>query len=191
MTQSSKNGSRRGRGIWRAIGWSLAALLLLLPLIGMQITDEINWTLFDFIFAGALMLAVGVSYELAAWRTDGTAYRAATAIALAAAFLLIWMNGAVGIIGSEGNPANLMYGGVIAVGIIGSLFARFQPREMVRALLATAVAQATVAMIALAADLGAPHSGPAEIVLLNGFFVALFIGSALLFRQAAGGGQVT
>ena len=40
-------------------------------------------------------------------------------------------------------------------------------------------------MIALGAGLVSPWTGPLEIVLLNGFFVALFLGSAWLFRRAA------
>ena len=111
--------------------------------------------------------------------------KAAVGVALAGTFLLVWVNGAVGLIGSEGNDANLMYFGVLAVGIVGAIIARFQPHGMARALFATALAQALVAMIALIAGWGSPGSGAFEIVALNGFFVALFVGSALLFREAA------
>ena len=98
--------------------------------------------------------------------------------------LLGWVNGAVGIIGSEGNEANLMYGGVIVVGAIGAVIARFKPAGMARALLTTALAQTLVALIALVGRMG---SGPLEIVTINGFFVALFVGSAVLFWKAARG----
>jgi hypothetical protein len=54
------------------------------------------------------------------------------------------MNLAVGIIGSEDNPANLMYGGVLAVGIIGAIIARFEPHGMARALVATTLATSAV-----------------------------------------------
>jgi hypothetical protein len=80
-----------------------------------------------------------------------------------------------------------MYFGVLAVGIIGTLIARFRPRGMARALFATALAQTSVAVIALSARLGYPWSGPLELTVLNGFFVALFVGSAWLFRRAAHG----
>jgi hypothetical protein len=56
---------------------------------------------------------------------------------------------------------------------------------MARALFATALAQALVAVIVLVFGLGSPWSPPLEILALNGFFVALFVGSALLFRFAA------
>ena len=79
----------------------------------------------------------------------------------------------------------MMYFGVLAVGLIGAIVARFRPPGMARALFATALAQALVAAIALSFGLGLPWSPPAEILALNGFFVALFVGSALLFWFAA------
>lgn len=163
----------------------VTALLLLVPLLAMQVTDEVRWDLPDFIVAGALLFGTGLAYELAAKKTASVAYRMAIGVALAAALILVWANLAVGVIGTEGDPANLMYAGVLAVGILGSIAARFQPCGMARALLATALAQALVAVIALIAGLGAPWSGPGEILLTNGFFVALFAGSALLFQHAA------
>lgn len=111
-------------------------------------------------------------------------YQLAIGLALVTVLILVWLSLGVGIIGKDGDPANLMYFGVIAVGIIGSCIVRFQPEGMAVALFATAIAQALVAAIALIAGLGRPWSGPAEILLLNGFFVALFAGSAWLFRQA-------
>ena len=117
--------------------------------------------------------------------TRNATFRFACGLAIAAALLLAWLSLGVGIIGSDGDPANRMYLGVLAVGIVGTLIARFRPQGMARALLATALAQAVVAVIALAAGLGRPWSGPLELVLLNGFFVALFAGSAWMFSRAA------
>jgi hypothetical protein len=80
-----------------------------------------------------------------------------------------------------------MYFGVLAVGVIGAILARLHPHGMARALFAMALAQTAVAAIALIAGLGLPWSPPAEILLLNGFFIALFAGSGWLFRRAAQG----
>jgi hypothetical protein len=119
-------------------------------------------------------------------KTDNTAYKAAVGLALATPFLLVWMIGAVGVLGRAGDRADLMYIGVLAVGIIGAIMARFQPRGMARALFATALAQGLVAVIALIAGMHqAPYSSVREILSFNGFFVALFFGSAWLFRHAA------
>ena len=187
MAGNTENGGGRRGSRWRIAAWAAAALLLLLPLFAMQVTDQVVWDVADFAFFGALLVGAGVTYELAARKTGNTAYRAAVGVALAAAFILVWMYLAVGVIGTERDDANLMYGGVLAVGIIGAIIARFQPDGMARALFATALAQALVAVIALLAGLGSPWSGPGEILILNGFFVALFVGSASLFRKAARG----
>jgi hypothetical protein len=115
-----------------------------------------------------------------------TAYRSAVGIALAAAFMLVWLMGAVGIIGVEGDPADLMYFGVLAVGIVGAILARFHPHGMARALFATALAQGLVAVIALIAGKHLdPVTSVPELLGLNGFFVAMFLGSAWLFLYAA------
>ena len=46
-------------------------------------------------------------------------YRRAFFVGFLGVFLLFWVNGAVGIIGSEDNPANLLYGGVVLTGFVG------------------------------------------------------------------------
>jgi hypothetical protein len=167
-----------------------AALILLVPLVAMQFTEEVNWDLFDFAFMGALLLGTGLAYDLAARRAGTMAYRAAVGVALAAAFLLVWINGAVGLIGSEDNPANLLYGGVLAVGVFGASIARFRSHGMARALFAAALAQALVPVIALI--VWKPSVASAEEFLgmlsvfgVNSFFVVLFVASAMLFRRAA------
>jgi len=164
----------------------IVTALLLLPLIAMQFSDEVNWNLVDFVVAGFLLAGIGILYELAARKTSNIEYRAAVGLALAGGLLLIWINLAVGIIGTEDNPANLMYIGVLFVGIIGAFLIRFESRGMVRVLFATALAQAVTVVIALVTGMHeTPYSSIGEILILNVFFIALFIGSAYLFRRAA------
>ena len=190
MAGNTDDGGGRRRSWWRIVYWSAAALVLLVPLIAMQVTDEVNWTVSDFVFAGALLLGAGLAYEAAVRRTDHTAHRWAVGLALAAPFLLIWVNGAVGVLGAEDNDANLLYGGVLAVGFVGALLARFRLRGMARAMAATALAQTAVTVGALVAGWAGPENGPFEVVAINGFFVALWAASAVLFRQAAQAGPV-
>ena len=104
------------------------------------------------------------------------AYRVAVGIAVAAALLVVWMHGAVA---TEDDSPGPMFFAVLVVGIIGAIIARFRPQGMARALYATAIAQALVALIAMIA-----WKQYFEILILNGFFIALWIGSALLFRKA-------
>ncbi len=86
---------------------------------------------------------------------------------MVAGFLLVWINLAVGIIGTENNRANLMFSGVLMVGAVGTLIARFQPQGMASALIATAVAQALIAVITLVFGLGL------EAVILSACFAAM------------------
>jgi hypothetical protein len=176
-----KTAYRAARGVALATGF-----ILLVPFLAMQFTDEVAWGVFDFAVAGALLGGTGLIHQLAASKAGNIAYRAAVGVALAAALLLVWMNLAVGVIGEPDDLANVMYVGVLAVGVVGAGIARFRPNGMARALLATALAQALVAVIALIAGKHQlPLSSVSEILGLNGLFVALFIGSAWLFRHAA------
>ncbi|HJM89102.1 MAG TPA: hypothetical protein QF624_05675 [Dehalococcoidia bacterium] len=162
------------------------ALILSLPLLAMRVTDEVVWTAFDFALAGALLFGTGVAYELATRVRGDMAYRAAVGVALVAGLTLAWVNGAVGVIGSDDDPANLMFGGVLAVGMIGAIVVRFQPDGMARALFATALAQALVAVIVLIFGFGSTvPDWPRDTLMLSGFFAGLWLTSAWLFRQAS------
>jgi hypothetical protein len=140
--------------------------------------DGVNWGPMDFAIVGVLVLGSGLLYEYASARAVNVAHKAAVGIAVAAGLLLIWVNLAVGMIGDEGNAANLMYVLVLAVALIGASIARFEPREASIAVFATAAAHAVVAVIALVAGLG--PTLPADA-----FFIAAWVASGLLFRQAS------
>jgi hypothetical protein len=161
-------------------------LLLLIPLLAMQFSDGVAWTLIDFLIAGFLLFGTGLTYTLVTRKTEKTAYRIAVGFALLTGLVLVWVNLAVGLIGSEENPINLMYFGVLAVGIIGAIIVRFQSQGMVGTMAAVAFAQALAGVIALISDMHrSPNSSVTEILGVNGFFIVLFIVSALLFRFAA------
>jgi hypothetical protein len=180
-TQGSDHDSGQRGNPLRIAVWGTATFLLLLPLVAMQFTREVNWSPADFLVIGVMLLAACGAYEFAVWMSGNTAYRAGFGIAVVAAFLLVWINLAVGIIGDENNPANLMFGGVLVVGLVSALIARFRPHGMFQALVATASAQMLVAVIALAGDLGY------EAVVLSVFFAATWLTSAALFQKAARG----
>ena len=171
--------------VWRIASWlAVIALILSIPLIAMVFTREVNWTPFDFGFAASLLLIVAVVYEIAA-RSGSIFYRAGVAAALAAGLLLIWINGAVGIIGDESNRANLLFLGVLAIALMGAFIGRFRSNGMARATCAAAFAQVLVGTIALIAGWGANGpSYPWDIVGLSGFFSALWLASAWLFRKS-------
>jgi hypothetical protein len=76
------------------------ALLLLVPLIGMQFSDEVNWTAADFIVAGVLLLGTGLLIELVIRKVKTPARRLALCLVLLAVLFLVWAELAVGIFGT-------------------------------------------------------------------------------------------
>ncbi len=164
----------------------VTGLLLMIPLVAMQFSEEVNWGLGDFIVMGGLLFGSGLTYELLARKGGTTAYKAAVGVAVGASLLLIWINLAVGIIGSEDNPANVLYLGVIYIALIGATIVRLRPRGMSRVLFFTALTQALVPVIALL--IWRPTfddpPGMVSVFFLNAGFVTLYLVSALLFRHA-------
>ena len=179
MELASKDSS-----IWRwarPLLWGGAGALLLVPLWAMNFAPGLgfNWTLSDFLFAALLMGGVGLAFELAVRISAHWAYRAGAAMGLAAGFLLIWANGAVGYIGSEDNPYNLVFFIVIGIAFAGALITVFKPRGMAWTMLAAGIAHALAGFGGAAED---PVTIPITIV-----FVGLWIGAARLFQIAARG----
>ena len=105
------------------------------------------------------------------------AYRVAVCLAVAAALIPIWMYGALA---TEDDSPGPMFLGALVVGIIGAIIARFRPKGMALALFATTLAQSVIAIIEMIVW-GQYFEG----LILNGFFIGLWISSALLFRKAA------
>jgi hypothetical protein len=159
-----------------------AASLLLVPLAAELLTDEMAWSPADYVAAAVMLIGTALAYELIVRRAAHVAYRAGAALGLGGALLLLWINLAVGIIGSEDNRANAMYLGVLIVGFLGTVLSRFEARGMARAMYATGLAQAAVAGIAVVQQL---DPRVMQILTLNFFFVALFGGAGSLFQHAA------
>ena len=62
----------------RRVGiFGIALLILLLPLIAMQFTNEVNWSLFDFIIAGVLLFGMGIILDLILSKVNKIGYRIA------------------------------------------------------------------------------------------------------------------
>jgi hypothetical protein len=126
---------------------------------------------------GVLLAIVGGAIELGVRLSGAPAYRYGVAVAVVAGFLLTWANLAVGVIGNEDNPLNLMFGGVLAVGLLGALIARFRPAGMAWAMVAMAAAQVVVAAVAQAYG---HFIWPMTVV-----FAGIWISAGALFRKAA------
>ena len=78
----------------------IVILLLLIPLIAMQFTDEVSWTLFDFVIASILLLCTGILCEFVLRKIKKTKLKIIICLAILALLFLIWAELAVGIFGT-------------------------------------------------------------------------------------------
>ena len=85
--------------LWVAL---ITGLILLIPLIAMQFTAEVNWKIMDFIIMGLLLYCMGSLFILTA-RAINKKYRLFTAAIFVSASLYIWAELAVGVFTNIGN----------------------------------------------------------------------------------------
>lgn len=83
-----------------AIVMLVTACVLLVPLAGMQFSDEVKWTLADFVIAGGLVACIGTLYVLAARLLRRTLHRAIAGAVLGLILVLTWIELAVGLFGT-------------------------------------------------------------------------------------------
>jgi hypothetical protein len=93
-------------------------------------------------------------------------------------FLMVWANLAVGIIGNEENPQNLIFYGVLLIGLAGALYTRFDPQGLKWTLRTMAAAQLAVFLIALSL-------GWALLPVFTVFYFSLWLIAGELFSKSA------
>jgi len=79
---------------------SVAAMLLLLPLIATQFTTEVNWTGSDFVIGGILLFGTGALLELVLRKTKNPGQRLLYCGVVLFILFLIWAELAVGVFGT-------------------------------------------------------------------------------------------
>jgi hypothetical protein len=182
---SQRNGWSRSPG--RLLLWAVPTILLLIPAVMMrQAVEGWQWSPFDFVFAAILLFGTTGLIDFAIGRGGSVAYRLGAAVAVLVSFLLVWVNGAVGVIGNEDNPANLMFVGIVLVALAGSALARFEARGMARAMLAAFALTAAIAAAAPVVGWGADEPpGATGLAMLIGGFALMWGLSSALFAKAA------
>lgn len=155
----------------RLLGWGTLAVVLALPAI-----FRFPWTASDFVLLGIMLGSVGLGIEFLVRRSGSLAYRLGAVIAVLVAFMTVWANLAVGMIGSEDNPYNLVFMAIpAAVFGIGALV-RFDARRMFWIILAAALVQLGLALGGAGFD---PRGAR-----FSSIFAGLWLLSAVLFRVA-------
>jgi len=72
-------------------------VILLIPLVAMLVSDEVQWSIWDFVIMGVLLLGAGLLYEFASRRLNSAPQRLLAGVIVAVAVLTIWVELAVGI----------------------------------------------------------------------------------------------
>jgi hypothetical protein len=137
----------------RLLPWGIAGALLLVA-AAMQAAGAANWGPLDFVLAALLLGGAALLWDQTA-RPGPAPHRAAWGLAILTWLVLAWGSLAVGLLGDEGEPANLLLAAVLAVAALGTAFARLRPGVMARAMAATAAAQLLGGLAALAMGYGA------------------------------------
>ncbi len=75
-------------------------ILLLIPLIGIFFSEQVNWSLFDFIIMGGLLFSVGLAIDLVLSNFSKLQTRLIYISLIIIALLLIWAELAIGLFGS-------------------------------------------------------------------------------------------
>jgi len=115
--------------------------------------------------------------------TARTRYLLAALVWAATLLVLLFGVGALGIVG-DGGPADLMFVGAAAVGLVGAAVARFRPHGTALALAATAVLTLVAGVVAVGAGLQEDGS-VVDVLALTAMFAGLYAAAAWLFRSAA------
>jgi hypothetical protein len=169
MTAAS---SRRLFNPWRIGGWGLIATLLTLPAI-----LRFPWTASDFVIMGILLGSVGLGIEFLVRQPGTLLSRLGGIVVVLTAFLTVWVNLAVGMIGSEDNPYNLLFLGLLGLVLAGAIRVRLVARGMFRLTLFAAAAQAAIGLGGLGTDLRG--------AIFSTAFAFLWLFSAALFRAGS------
>lgn len=180
MTGQVQASARSGGRGWRMAVWGGAAALMLAPAVATQVSDEMAWDSADFILVGVVLAAACLAWEIAMRKTKSWTFAAGAIVAAGAAFLLLLVNGAVGFIGNEDDPVNLLFFGVVTLALGGAIIVRFRPEGLARTMAVTAGAQAAAA--ALAAAMVPDLRG---FLVGTAMFVPLWLLSSWLFARAA------
>lgn len=169
---------------WRVFAWGLVGTLWLAPLVAMGLSAQWQWGLEDFLYWSALLGAAGVGLEAVQRALGNGAFRCAAGLSILLTLMLVYLNAAVGLIGSDGDVANWLILAVPMAGLAVAAASQFRPAGMIRAMLTMAAVQSMIAALVHVAAL-APRDQPPKHLVLSGGFVLAWLGCAWLFGRAA------
>lgn len=164
---------------WRVAGWGSLMALLLLPALAMRLTTDVTWTASDFVFAAILLGFAGAVVELAVRFARPGASRTGYFVAGAAAFLTLWSNAAIGIIGDE-DAVNVYFYLMVGASMLAGAIVLFRPAPMRWITASLAIGQYAVGIAALNMMPGHPVEWGVITV-----FALMWLIATWCFHQAA------
>ena len=78
----------------------IVGLLLLIPMIAIQLTDEVNWSFFDFLIMGIILSITGIALGIIIKKIKYHKYRNIFIAIIIMIFVLIWAELGVGLFGT-------------------------------------------------------------------------------------------
>lgn len=159
--------------------------VLVIPLVAMQFTAEVNWTLADFAVMWVILSVPTFLFRLLVTQPRANlSFKVGAGVAVLTSFLMTWVNLAVQIIGDH-NPANLLYFGVILLGLAGVGLSKLRPAGLARTAFTAAGVTFLIPVVAWLAWPADFQPGILPVFLGNGVLTAFFVVAGLLFCHAA------
>lgn len=165
---------------WRIARWTIAAALLLTPLVMMQFVPDWNWTIGSFLVAGTVIGGVGLLYELAERVSERRSFRVGVGIALGTSFMIVWST----LVRDDGQGIGFFL--IVMAAGAGAFTARLTAGAMARAMLGVAIMQGLLGLAMATAPIVGRVPGASTFYLLySGFFCLLWLAAAGCFQLAA------
>ncbi len=168
----------------RLVAYSVLVILFVAPFVGMQFSEEVNWSVLDFFISACLLGSFAFICEKCVILSSKTTYKIG-AIVLAFSFgMLMWINLGVGMVGDNSEAANFLYYFVPAFSALIAVKSKFTAYGMLRASIFAAMMHLSITVAILWFDLVSIGEQIAFIMLSNGIFIALYLFSIAFFWLA-------
>ena len=182
MTSSVQTSSDWRRSPWRYLMWGAAGALVLVAVLAIEAVRQGEYALV--IMAGLFAFGCAIvergTQTAAAW-----AYRGGAVLAMLTGLGQVYMNLAVGLIGSEDDPINLMFFAIVLLALLGSLGVRARAGAMVWVMGVAALTQLVAGVVGMVFQIGLTEPRPEGVAFLTVYFAGLWLNAAALFRTAA------
>ena len=141
----------------------------------------------EFLLLGVIAAAlIGGFMVLKARYSGNIHYRNGLILGIVGAFLLFWINGAVGIIGSSNNDANMLYVAMLGLGLVASLAVRFKPEGLVKVLYGMVFLQVAIPVVAILGTFDVTQPGwNTDVAVLTAVFCVIWFWTLRQFSKAA------